>query len=256
MRRLIGLLVVAALAFYVAWPAWSAWRIAGALTSKDAAALDAKVDFPAVRESLRPAVTAELGKRIEQEMRNLGPLAGAVGGEIKTKMQGQLVEQALAALVTPETVIRIAHDGGDIAASVEKVLGDAAGQLGAVAGGATGNSGSGSGGGLGGILGQVIGAAGSNPGAVVGGGELAGVLGKALGGLKKPAETPVPAADSGKPAAKRSFGLGNIKSFRFAGPFAFNIAVARDAAKPTPDATVGMSFTGADWKLTRVVPNL
>jgi hypothetical protein len=259
MRRLIGLLMLAGLAFYVAWPAWSGYRIATALSNKDAAALDSKVDFPSVRESLRPAVTAELGKRIDKEMSAMGSVAGALGGDLKQQLQGKLVDQALAALVTPDTVIRIAHDGRSIAASVEKVLAEAAGQIGAMSGG----SGAATTGGTapaGGLLGQVLGAAGGTAGTGAAGGDLAAVLGKALGGLKKPGEPPAaPPADADKaPAAAgtRSFGLGNVKGFRFAGPLAFDIAVARDAAQATADGTVGMSFSGGDWKLTRVVPNM
>jgi hypothetical protein len=207
---------------------------------------------------LRPVVTAEMGKRIDKEMQNLGPLAQSIGGDLKTKMQGQLVDQVLATVVTPANVIRIAHDGGNIAASVEKVLGEAAGQIGAVAGGGALAGKASGGGGLGGILGGVLG---GTPGAGgASGGDLAGILGKALGGMKKSAETAPAAAPadpkSAAPAGKRSFGLGNLKAFGFDGPLSFYASVAKDASAPKADGTVGMSFTGGDWKLTRVVPNL
>ena len=41
-----------------------------------------------------------------------------------------------------------------------------------------------------------------------------------------------------------------------AGPFGFDVDVARDATQEKADARIGMSFTGGDWKLTRVVPAL
>lgn len=264
MRRLLGLLILAALGFYVAWPAWSGYRIAEALSAKDAGGLEGKIDFPSVRESLRPVVTAEMGKRIDQEMRALGPLGQTLGqtldGDMKTQMQGKLVDQMLMAIVTPDNVIRIAHEGGNIAATVEKILGEAAGQIGALtAGAAPGNAtpSGGGGGGIGGMLGQVLGGAtGGAPGG--GGGDLAGILGKALGGMKKSADAApaAPETKSGATPAKRSFGLGNLKGFGFDGPLAFYASVARDAAQPKADGTIGMSFTGGDWKLTRVVPNI
>ena len=97
----------------------------------------------------------------------------------------------------------------------------------------------------------------------VGGGDLAGAAGKMFGGGAKtsdaaPASTPAPATSpaAAAPTAKRSFGLGNIKGFHMAGPFGFDVDVARDATQEKADARIGMSFTGGDWKLTRVVPAL
>ena len=255
MKRLLFLLVIALIGFYVAWPAWSGYRLATALSNKDEAGVDATVDFPSVRESLRPTVTAELSKRMDKEMEGLGALGQTLGGDVKARMLPQLVDQVLASVVTPKNVIRIAHEGGDISKAVEGVLSDAAGQIGAVTGGGgvTGIGGAApAAGGLGGALGQILGAAGAG-GAAAGGGDFGGLAGKVLGGMKKPAET---ASAPAAPAKTRSFGIGNIKGFGFAGPLGFDVSVARDAAQPKSDATVGMSFTGGNWKLTRVVPNL
>jgi Protein of unknown function (DUF2939) len=241
MKRLITLLFLAVIGFYVVWPAWSGYRIAAALSAQDAAALEGKIDFPAVRESLRPVVTTEIGKRVDKEMASLGPVGQTLGGDVKKQMQAKLVDQALTMLITPANVIRIAHEGGDIAGAVEKILGEAAGQMGAVVRG------------LGGVLGQVMG---SGAAGAAGTGDLGGLLGKALGGAKKQDAAPATTDAKAAPAAKRSFGMGNIKNFGFAGPLGFDVSVARDAAAPKADATIGMAFTGGDWKLTRVVPNL
>ncbi len=238
MKRWIGLLAVALLGFYVAWPAWSAYRISAALTSRDEAALANKVDFPAVRASLRPLALAEITKKIDKESAAMGPMGQALAASLKAQMSGQFVEQILDVTVTPRAVIRIANDGGDVAASIEKAVSEASGQLGGVnRGGAGANGGSSSG--IGGVLGRVPGMTG-------------GVI---AGSSSQPAATPAaePAPAGGK---ARAFGLGNIKGFGMAGPFGFNVAVARDAAQATSDVIVGMSFTGTDWKLTRVVPNL
>ncbi len=253
MRRLIGLAILAALGFYVAWPAWSGYKISQALSASDAGALESKIDFPAVRESLRPVVAAEMTKRIDKEMSALGPLGQTVAGDLKNRMQGKLVDQVLSSLVTPANVIRIAHDGSNIAASVEKIFGDAAGQMGAIVGGGASGGAATAGGGVGGIISQAVGGAAAG----AGGGDLTDILGKALGGGKTPVEAaPAPAATTSPTAPTRSFGLGNIKGFGFDGPLSFYASVAKDASATKADGTVGMSFTGGDWKLTRVVPNL
>lgn len=249
MKRLILLLIVAGLGFYVAWPAWSAYRIATAVTNQDEPALAAKIDFPSLQESLRPVATTEIGKRIDKETATLGPLGQALAANLKAQMGAKIIDQVLATVVTPRSIIRIANEGGDIATSVEKALSEAAGQVKGASGatGAPSTDAPGRTGGLAGIFGQAV-----------GGGDVAGMAGKALGGLPKPtapvAETSAtPAPTTGQ---KRSFGLGNIKGFSMAGPLSFNLAIARDASQPKVDATLGMSFTGFDWKLTRLVPNL
>ena len=250
MKRLITVVVIAAIGFYVAWPAWSAYRIATAVTNQDEDALARKVDFPSVQDSLRPVAMAEIAKRIDKEAGALGPLGQALATNLKAQMGGKIVEQVLASIVTPRSVIRIAHEGGDIAASVEKAIGEAAGQLKGV-GSASGSDAPSSAGGLRGILGQAVGGG-------VGAGEIAGMAGKVFGAQKSVDAAPAApsTATATAPASKRSFGLGNVKGFGMAGPLSFNIAVAREASQPNADATIGMSFTGGDWKLTRVVPKI
>jgi Protein of unknown function (DUF2939) len=249
-KRLILLLVIAALGFYVAWPAWSAYRIATAVTNQDEPALAGKIDFPSLQESLRPVATSEIGKRIDKETATLGPLGQALAANLKSQMGAKIIDQVLATVVTPRSIIRIANEGGDIAASVEKALSEAAGQVKGASGstGATSTDVPSRTGGVAGIFGQAV-----------GGADVAGMAGKVLGGAAKPSSSPAtePVAKTEPVAAsKRAFGLGNIKGFSMAGPLSFNLAIARDAAQPKADATIGMSFTGGDWKLTRIVPNL
>ena len=252
MKRLIGLLVVLVLGFYVAWPAWSAYRIATALTNRDETALGDKVDFPSVRASLKPLAMAEIGRRIDKETGVLGPMGQAIAANLKAQMSGQFVDQILEAAVTPRSVIRVANDGGDIASSIEKAVSEASGKFGGAGGSVSGGTVP-SAGGLGGLLGQ---AAGATPSGAIG--AVAGhVMGRETKAEVKPVEPAQAAQTAPSPSgAKRSFGLGNIKGFSMAGPFGFNIAVARDVSQSKAEAVVGMSFTGTDWKLARVVPNL
>lgn len=226
MKRLIALAVLAAAGFYVAWPAWSGYRIATALTTEDESLLESKVDFAQVRESLKPTVMAEIVKGIDTGTGSLGPMAQALGDAVKSQMTGALVDQMLARLVTPGWVIKLAKDGGDLKRSMQMATMEA-----------------GAGQGIGGVPAT---------------GGLSGVFGSMTGGAKV-AEAPAAPVSAKAPtgqAAQRTFGIENVRGFRMAGPLGFDVDVARDAAQPKADVTIGMSFTGMDWKLTRVTPLL
>jgi Protein of unknown function (DUF2939) len=248
MKKLIALVVLAILGFYVAWPAWSGYRMAQALGDGDEALLAAKIDFPSVRESLRPVVTAEVEKGIQKQAgQGLGAL---LSGDFKTKLVPQLVDVVLQKVVTPANVIRIAKEGGDVAGSVEKILMEEMNKAGGIPGlpklpGGGGSSVPALPGGLGGL--GALGAAGSQlgiPGLPGGGGQ--------------PKATPPPAAAAPMAASdkKASFGLSNIKNFGLDGPLGYRVSVAKDPAGAKADVTAGMRFTGFDWKLTSLVPNL
>ena len=64
MRRLLLLIIVALIGFYIAWPAYSGWQIKSALANGDADALAGKVSFDRVRDSLKPAAE----KRVAEEL--------------------------------------------------------------------------------------------------------------------------------------------------------------------------------------------
>lgn len=246
MKRLILLAIVAILAFYVAWPAYSGLAIKQALEAKDATALSSKVDFPSVREGMRPAVTARVETLLDNAFAKLGNGAGALATGLKTKVAPKLVDGALDILVKPETLIRVHAQGARFKDAVETVLSDEV--RGEVAGGALGGllKGQGTEGGGGGILdkiGQAAGKLGFDPG-------------KALGGATDATGTETPVADPAKPDSGKKIGLGNIKSVALNGPLGLALGVARDAAASEPDVSVELSFTGLDWKLTGLVPKL
>lgn len=242
MRRIIFLVLLGLLGFYVAMPAWSGWRLYQALQTRDPRTLEAVVDFPSVRESLRPVVAQQVEARLDQQIKQSGgALGGILGGDVKAQLVPRITTQALATIVTPENVIRIVAEGAN-AAAVQKVVMEKIGEISQGLPGQGGGAGAGGAqlpGGLGQILGQV------------------GVPG--FGGRQQPQPAPVPtpapapAAGDAKPA---SFGLGNIKGVSFDGPLAFAVSVARDAASPKADLTAGMAFKDLSWKVTKLVPNL
>jgi hypothetical protein len=246
MKKIIALVVLGLLGFYVAWPAWSGYRMAQALGDGDEALLAAKIDFPSVRESLRPVVTAEVEKNVQKQAgQGLGAL---LTGDFKAQLVPKLVDVVLEKVVTPSNVIRIAKEGGDIAGSVERILMEEMNKAGGIPG-LPKLPGSGSGGpALPGGLGTLggLGAAGSQ----------FGIPGLPGGGQPKAALPPAAPAPTASGDKKSSFGLSNIKSFGLDGPLGYRVAVAKDPAGSKPDLTAGMRFTGFDWKLTTLIPNL
>jgi hypothetical protein len=67
---------------------------------------------------------------------------------------------------------------------------------------------------------------------------------------------PVRTVSSVEEAPVREVGLQNIKGFSMDGPFRYVIGVAKYASAPQADATVDLSYTGLDWKITAVRPRL
>ena len=233
MKRIILLVVLALIGFYVAWPAWTGYRISKALETQDADLLEAKIDFPAVRVSLKPAVTEAVGRTIEATKRDAGPLGALIAGQLKGDITQRLVDGALNSVVTPPNVIRIAQEGGNFKQSIERAMGEQVGR--AVLGG--GDGGGRQPGGLGGLAER-----------------LGGKRGGAEGQAPAPAKPAEPQAKSDAP--KRKFGLANVKRFAVEGPLAFSVGVARDPASAEPDLTAHLRFTGFDWKVVGVVPRI
>ncbi len=239
MRRILFLALLAAVGFWVAWPAYSGYRINSALQGGDAAALAGKIDFDSVRASLRPVATVEAERRLDELLSRSGAGAAVLGGDIKKQLLPKIVDGVLAALVTPENIIRIYRDGGAAKDAIGRIVAEQMSKPGGAGGGLSGAGGAAGGldklGGLGGLL---------------GGGKKSPVR-DVTDEPAKPADT---SAAAKAPAQPASYGLGNIKSFSFEGPFRMRAGVAKDPAATVADLTAEMSFTGADWKLTGLSP--
>ena len=242
MKRIALGILLALIGFYGVWPAWSGYRIRQAIENEDPALLAAKIEFPAVRAALKPVVAAEVERTIERALKDAGPLGGLISGQIKGDIAGRIIDSSINTIVTPENVIKIAHDGKSLREAIERVMKEQVG-LGGILGGGDGKPGGGFGG-LGGIL-------------------------EKLGQRRQPAPAgsePQTAPDAGaketSPAqtgarpGKRRFTLANIKSFRPIGLLGFAIGVARNAAAAEPDITAELRFTGLDWKVVSLIPRL
>jgi Protein of unknown function (DUF2939) len=249
--RLLFLAILAGVGFYVVWPAFSGYQLYTALAQQDASRLASKIDFDSVRSGLRPVVTSEVERQLGQ---NAG---GNLPPQLRQQLVPQLVEATLKTVVTPENMMRIYAEGGDVRRSVTNILREKMAAGGSLPGG------------LGGALGPVPGLGGGGDGArgALGGlgglsglGDAAGRLG--MSGSKAETAPPTPATATPAPAAGKSadkppaFGFGNIKQFGLAGPLGLQIGVAQNAQAADADVTARMEFRDFDWKLTQVVPRL
>lgn len=265
MKRLIFLVLVLGLGFYVGWPAWSGYQIKSALDSGDAETLRKKIDFVSVRESLRPAATHHAKGMMQDALSQSGsPVATVLDDDTKASMLPKIVDSTLNTVVTPENLIRIARHGGTVKEAVEKIVKEqVSGSLGALSGLSKlgtvkiGEDENGEGGtdlDIGGLVGGIVGAATGNK-------NQEGGLGDFIGGVTKrpqaenvPAPEPEPEPTPAKPAKKQKFSLNNIKSIGFAGPLGLQVGVAQDPKAKQADVTAEMGFRDLDWKLVALRP--
>lgn len=268
MKRLVLLLVVALLGFYVAWPAWSGYQIRQSLEAKDAGKLAGKIDFPSVRKSLEPAVEKEVGTALDGYIASLGPLGQLIPVQVRQQYLRTIVDTAINTLITPQNIIRIYGEKDNVRAAAEKILMEELGKPGGIlsGGGAGAGGGDKAGGGVGGMLDKMRGAGafGEAAGKALQGAGVQGAQAPQSGDVIKGVIAKMranraatrPESAPGKPevGGKGGFGLSNIKQFGFNGPLAMQVAVAKDAAAVAPDVTAEMAFQGFDWKVTRLVP--
>lgn len=238
MGKFLGALVIALLGFYVAWPAYSLMSVKNALNTENVPLLAAKVDFPSVRQSLTPAITAEVERAAAAAVAQGGAENAALLAQLKTQMVPKIVELALATIVTPESLMRIYREGGDMRKTISDIVSEKMG----------------GGGGLAGLAG-VLGGGAQKPGGLSDllGGKLGGLLGK-----KEAAEAAAPASTPAiaKSGTKGSFTMANVKRFAMTGPMGFSVGVAKDAAASEPDVDTDLAFTGMDWKIVGVRPRI
>ena len=118
MRKLLFLLFGLLLVFYVAWPAWSIYQIYDALEQNDATTLERKIDFPSVRESLKPAIGAVIDRRLD---RTPGDAAGQPRDGRLRQQIGPLMETILNKIVTPQGIASLYAWRGDISQVLKDV---------------------------------------------------------------------------------------------------------------------------------------
>ena len=120
MKKLIALVLVLLLAFYVGWPVFSSYRIHKALAADDSATLAQMIDFPSVRRSMRGPVLAKIESRIAGVMKTMGPAAAMLGGQIKQDKIEGVIDGALEDVVNPKRIGGIYAKGGDFAGAIKQ----------------------------------------------------------------------------------------------------------------------------------------
>ena len=266
MFRIIVLILLAAVGFYAAWPAYTGYRIHQALEAGDQSTLESTIDFTSVRQSMRGPVLRQIDRRIEAIMRDLGPATKVFADQIPRDKIEEAVDGALVAVVTPPQILDIYAKRGNYNTAIKQAIAAEIDKIG----------------GLPALLGLGEAPAGSTDqtettptGASTGGLRVSGALGEllktkevsnALGSLAgkigldpdKLADKLLPPTTESKPRDRGpgEFGLGNIKGFGFAGPMAIRLRLAKSAASGNPDVTTELAFKNYDWRVTKVIPAL
>lgn len=219
MRLLTGLAIVFAGLFYVAWPAWSAYQLKIALESGDAAGVERGIDFPAVRQSLRPAVTASIEQNLKEATKGT-PGSDLIIEKMSKDTLPKLVETSLDTLLTPQSLIRLHAEGKSLREFINSIKSgkpELAEQVG-------------------GFVRDLFGKKPAAGAPATGAGELS---------------TAAPIVPE-----SRRLGFGNIKSVGFDGPLAVSMGLARDPKSAESDLTATMSFEGTGWRVTSLVPRI
>ncbi len=161
----------------------------------------------------------------------------------------RVVDAVLGNLVTPEMLIRVHEQGGNLKQAIDSIVAERAlttdGLGGLISGLQIGENvqvGDNVDAGSLGSLKEIAEKLGVDPNAALG-----GPLGK-QDAAPPPSAVPVEL----KMRAPR-YGFGNIKNFAVSGPLNVTVAVARDPSAKKPDLTAEMGFVGGDWKLTGLV---
>lgn len=266
MGRLLFLILLLAIGFYGGWPAFNGYRIYQGLENNDPAALAAKIDFPSVRQSMRGPVLAQVDRRIDAVMKDLGPASGLAGEQVPRDNIEKIIDGALESVVEPKRIAEIYSSGGDLNAAIKDAVIEQINKMGGLAAVLKldklldqGTGGQGSSGTIGGI--KVPGALGDllkNKEVRDAVGNLAGKIAldpAMLGDKLFPSRAGKPAAGGGG-SGNPSYGIDNIKSFGFPNALAMQVGVARSPSATDPEVTAEMAFRNYDWRVTKLIPNL
>lgn len=89
----------------------SAYQSQNGLKTGNTARIANKIDFHSVRVSLRSMVEHKTENAVSEPLAKASPAAAALSPKLKQQTMPQLVDSALAMLVTPEITIRICREG-------------------------------------------------------------------------------------------------------------------------------------------------
>jgi hypothetical protein len=271
MKRLILLVLLALISFYVAWPAFTGYQIYQGLESNQPDVLASKIDFPAVRRSMRGPVIDQVYARIESVMKDLGPATRLLGDQIPKDNIEKIIDGALESVVSPAKTVEIYANGGSLNTAIKDAILNEINKMGGLMSVLKLNNlikhsdgdGQNQGGGtitIGGFkIPKELGGFLKNKQVSDALGGLAGKFAldpEKLAGKLFPADEAEETTQQSSGKSKSAYGLGNVKSFRFVGPFAMQLGVTRSADATAPELTTEMTFKNYDWRITKLTPNL
>lgn len=223
MKRFLIIVLFLLLAFYVAWPAISAWQIHSAVESGDARALERKVDFASVRRSLVPVVERTISEQIDSAKTSGGVAVAVLSSVLQGPMLRQVSTAVLDQLVTPDTVIMLSRQPGTLADAISRSVAEQVARITAAA--------------------PTPGTSGGEPSAS-----------RAPGGSPGSGGAPPQNSAPVKEDPVWLMGLANIRYLSPRDPLSFEVGLARDPAATNADMIAEMGFVNFDWKLTGLVP--
>jgi Protein of unknown function (DUF2939) len=124
----IGVVLLALWLRYAAWPLFAVYELVGAVQARDIAALNERIDFPALRRSL----TAQL-VRTYLRITGKGGRPGSVLEQFAVGIGSTVADPIVAKLIAPEVLIDLLRDGrprGVFSDSVPSIEGVSAAALG------------------------------------------------------------------------------------------------------------------------------
>lgn len=272
LRWWLALGIVLAVAFYLVWPAWTAYQIRDAMIRRDTATLASHIDERAMQRAMRGVVAAEVRRTMDRLLSELGPAGQLLAPQIKDEIAARLTQAAQAAVATPATVMR-AVAAKEPAKVIEEIVVSEARTAGGIMG----------------LSRQIIAREQQAPragtastaaktpekGAVPGRpspfrtvGDTEKPLepppGTKTGGTAKPWRTVGGDAPSGAPGASKpvevpkgpydSLGLTNIRRIAFKGPLVIVADFEREAKWGGGAFTARLAFRGLGWKLVAIEP--
>lgn len=101
MRKLLILPFVLLALGYLAWPAWAAWQLRGAVKARDLPSIEARVDWPLLRANIKQTI----GTNLRDETKN--PDAGLISRTLKRTVAPFLADRVVDMAVTPGTLARV-----------------------------------------------------------------------------------------------------------------------------------------------------
>lgn len=96
--RKLALGLIAIFLAYLGTALWGAWRLRQAVLTRDLAALEARVDWPALRANLKPRISKLVGDEAEKY--------GRTGQILRKALEGTVASKAVDVLVTPAWLAR------------------------------------------------------------------------------------------------------------------------------------------------------